>query len=201
MIGRLTGRIARRHPQEILLDVSGVGYRVTIPLSTFCSLPGEGEPASLEIYTLVRDDAILLYGFGSLAEKDLFEALLSVSGVGPKVALAILSGLAPGDVARVVEAGDAPGLRAIPGVGRKLAERIVLELKEKIGKLGLGGVGGSSAMPRVAGDDEAHSALVNLGYAAAEARTAIDRARLEGGPGQPLPVEALLRGALRILAQ
>lgn len=199
MIGRLTGKIARRHPQEVLLDVGGVGYKVAIPLSTFMSLPADGEPAALEIYTLVRDDAILLYGFGTLGEKDLFEALLSVSGVGPKVALAILSGLPPEEAARLIEAGDAAGLRAIPGVGRKLAERVVLELKDKIVKLGLGLAVGAVSAPRVLGEDEAHSALVNLGYAAAEARTAIDRARLEH-QGGPLPVEALLRGALRILA-
>jgi Holliday junction DNA helicase RuvA len=199
LIGRLTGKIARRNPQEILLDVAGVGYRVAIPLSTFMNLPGDGDRAVLEIYTLVRDDAILLYGFGTQAEKDLFEALLSVSGVGPKVALAILSGHPPEEVARIVETGDAAGLRAIPGVGRKLAERVVLELKDKIGKLGLGLAAGSSPAPRSHGDDEAHSALVNLGYAAAEARTAIDRARLEHRGG-PFPVEALLRDALRILA-
>jgi holliday junction DNA helicase RuvA len=201
LIGRLTGRIARRHPHEILLDVAGVGYKVAIPLSTFMNLPpGDGEPAILEIYTLVRDDAILLYGFGTLGEKELFEALLSVSGVGPKVALAILSGLPPEEVARVVEAGDAAGLRAIPGVGRKLAERIVLELKDRIGKLGLRLAVGTSAPARALGDDEAHSALVNLGYAAAEARTAIDQARLEH-PEAPLAVESVLRGALRILAR
>jgi len=179
--------------------VAGVGYRVAIPLSTFMNLPGEGESAVLEIYTLVRDDAILLYGFGTSSEKDLFESLLSVSGVGPKVALAILSGLPPEEVARVVEAGDAARLRTIPGVGRKLAERVVLELKDRIGKLGLGLPAGAAPASRALGDDEAHSALVNLGYAAAEARSAIDRARQEHSGG-PLPVEALLRGALRILA-
>lgn len=199
MIGRLTGRIARRHPQEVLLDVAGVGYRVAIPLSTFMSLPRDEDPAVLEIYTLVRDDAILLYGFGTMGEKDLFEALLSVSGVGPKVALAILSGLPPEQVAKVVEAADAAALRAIPGVGRKLAERIVLELKDKIAKLGLGVGSGTPLGSRAVGDDEAHSALVNLGYAAAEARKAIDRARVDHR-GEPLPVEALLRGALRILS-
>ena len=200
MIGRLTGKIGRRHPQEVLLDVGGVGYQVAIPLSTFMTLPGDGESAVLEIYTLVRDDAILLYGFGTGAEKELFEALLSVSGVGPKVALAILSGLAPEEVARVIEAGDAAGLRAVPGVGRKLAERIVLELKDKIGKLSLALPAGVLVSSRERGDDEAHSALVNLGYAPAEARTAIDRAR-EAHKGGPFPVEAILRDALRMLSR
>jgi holliday junction DNA helicase RuvA len=187
VIGRLTGRIARRLPHEVLLDVGGVGYRVSIPLSTFCSLPVDGDATSLEIYTLVRDDAILLYGFGSLAEKDVFEALLSVSGVGPKVALAILSGLAPEEVAKVVEAGDAPGLRAIPGVGRKLAERIVLELKEKLADEPVPISSAAGTKPELV----AREALVELGYSISEAEQAL----AETDPD--LPPEERVRQALR----
>ena len=198
MIGRLTGRIARRQPTEILLDVGGVGYRVAIPLSTFCALPPDGQSARLEIHTLVRDDAILLYGFSTETEKALFEALLSVSGVGPKVGLAILSGLPTEEVVRAVEAGDAPRLKSIPGVGRKLAERIVLELKERIGRVGAGVVRRLEPLA-AAGGREAESALLHLGYAPAEAREAIEQVQRQGGGA--LPLETLLREALRILSQ
>ncbi len=198
MIGRLTGKIARRHPSEILLDVGGVGYRVAIPLSTFCVLPSDGDLATLQIHTVVRDDAILLFGFGSESEKSLFEALLSVSGVGPKVGLAILSGMSPEEVARAVESGDAPRLKSVPGVGKKLAERIVLELKEKIAKLSLPVEGGRPA-PDATDEGEAESALLHLGYGQTEARAALDRAR-EGSPGR-IPIEVLLREALRILSR
>jgi Holliday junction DNA helicase RuvA len=196
MIGRLTGRIARRLPSEVLLDVAGVGYRVAIPLSTFCALPPDGEPTALEIHMVVREDALLLFGFSTEAEKSLFEALLSVSGVGPKVALAMLSGLSPHEVARAVEAADAAALKAVPGVGRKLAERIVLELKEKIAKLDLTGTGAPA--PAATGDSEAESALVHLGYAPGEARAALDRARASSSG--PVPLERLLREALRVLS-
>lgn len=199
MIGRLTGRILRRHPDQVLVDVGGVGYKVSIPLSTFCALPPEGEAlTSLEIHTVVRDDAILLYGFQTEDEKTVFEALLSVSGVGPKVGLAILSGLLPIDIARAVETGDAPRLKSIPGVGKKLAERIVLELKEKIAKLSLA-EGPARVDPLVSGDQEAESALIHLGYGSSEARSALDKAR---GviPAAGVSLEVLLREALRILA-
>lgn len=197
MIGRLTGIIARRRPGEVLLDVQGVGYRVSIPLSTFCALSADGAPATLEIHTVVRDDAILLFGFATESEKALFEALLSVSGVGPKVALAVLAA-APEEIVRAVEAGDAPRLKAIPGVGRKLAERIVLELRERVGKLPLAGAGSRSGPP-LEGALEAESALVNLGYAAGEAREALERAQREAA--SPLAIESLLREALRILSR
>lgn len=199
MIGRLTGKIARRHPSEILLDVGGVGYRVAIPLSTFCVLPAEGDTAALEVQTVVRDDAILLFGFMTEAEKALFAALLTVSGVGPKVALAILSGIAPREFVHAVDTGDAPRLKSVPGVGKKLAERIVLELKEKIAKLDLDG-GAAAPGPRAAGGDkEAESALLHLGYGSQEAKDALDKVRRAAAA--PVPIEQLLREALRVLAE
>ena len=197
MIGRLTGRVARRQASEALIDVAGVGYRVAIPFSTFCALPNNGEDASLEIYTLVREDAITLYGFATEAEQSVFASLLSVSGVGPKVALAILSGMAPDEVVAAVESGEAPRLKMIPGVGKKLAERIVLELKEKILKLGIHPKTVSSGAPR--GGEEAESALQHLGYGEAESREAVRR--VKEAAGVPLAIEALLREALRILAR
>lgn len=197
MIGLLTGRIVRRRPSGVILDVGGVGYEVTIPLSTFYALPADGAAATLEIHTLVREDAILLFGFGTPAERTIFEALISVSGIGPKVALAILAALAPADIVRAVTSGDVPRLRAVPGVGRKLAERIVLELREKAGKLGLDAAH-ASAMPAETGE-EAESALLHLGYEPAQAREALRRAR--GDSQGPMPIEALLREALRILGR
>jgi len=181
------------------MDVSGVGYRVSIPLSTFCKLPPAGDLAALEIHTLVRDDAILLYGFATEAEKTLFESLLSVSGVGPKVALAVLSGLSADELAGAIQAGNAARLKAVPGVGRKLAERIVLELKEKVARLPLPGAGADSG--GAGGEDsEAESALVNLGYAAAEARRALRIVR-ERTAGSSAPIEVLLREALKVLGR
>ena len=168
-----------------------------IPLSTFCALPSDSDVTALEIHMVVRDDALLLFGFFTESEKALFEALLSVSGVGPKVALAMLSGLSPRDIARAVESADAARLKAIPGVGRKLAERIVLELKEKIGKLEIS-TGGESSGPMLAGESEAESALLHLGYGVAEARLALERVRTS--VPEAMPIERLLREALRILS-
>lgn len=199
MIGLLTGRIVRRHPNEVILDVGGVGYRVAVPLSTFCELPAASESVSLEIHTQVRDDAIALFGFATARERMLFELLLSVSGVGPKVALAILSGISVAGCIQAIERDDAAQLRVVPGVGRKLAERIVLELREKAGKIGAGGEAGVVVtMPR---DDqrEAESALTNLGYAPAEARKAIERVHRDAG--EQVPIEKLLRDALKELAR
>src|SRR5262249_14513568 len=158
-------------------------YRVAIPLSTFLVLPPEGETCALEVHTLVRDDAIALFGFASDSEKSLFEALLDVAGVGPKVALAVLSGLPAGAAVRAIEEGDAARLRAVPGVGRKLAERIVLELREKVARLGIEPKE-AAAPATLAGEARAaESALTNLGYAPAEARRAIERvSRAAAGP-------------------
>lgn len=198
MIGRLCGRIARRQPQEILLDVGGVGYRVAIPLGTFCALPEGEEPATLEIHMLVREDALQLFGFATETEKTLFEALLSVSGVGPKVALAVLSGFAPSELARAIEEGDSARIRTAPGVGRKLAERIVLELKEKVSRIAPAAPSSSGSAPR-GPLREAESALVNLGYPPVDARSALEEAARDSAT--PAPLEALLRDALRILAR
>jgi len=200
VIGLLTGRVLRRLPGRVLLEVGGVGYDISIPLSTFYALPVDGASATLEIHTLVREDAIQLFGFATLPEKSVFEALLAVSGVGPKVALAVLAGMSPEEIVGAIERNDAPRLRAIPGVGRKLAERIALELKERVGKLAVGRPHAEPGLaPATIAGEEAESALLNLGYGAAEAREALERAR-RAAPA-PGGVEMLLREALRILAR
>ena len=132
MIALLTGRIAYKSPDHIILDVQGVGYRVHIPFSTYYELPEEGGTATLHIHTSVREDAILLYGFRTRLEKTFFQLLIAVSGVGPKLARDILSNIHPGPLAQALAQGDLNKLSTIPGIGKKTAERLVLELKDKV---------------------------------------------------------------------
>src|SRR6476660_2945480 len=135
MIGRLTGRLAAKAPDQLVLDVAGVGYLVHIPLSTFYELPDVESPASLWIHTHVREDTLALYGFLTERERSLFLLLLSVAGIGPKVALTVLSGIPPAELASALRNQDVRRLVAIPGVGKKTAERMVLELSEKVARL------------------------------------------------------------------
>ena len=149
MIALLTGRIASRNPDAVILDVNGVGYRVQIPFSTFYALPDNGALLTLNIHTHVKEDAIHLYGFLSPEEKQFFQLLLTVSGVGPKLAKDILSNIQPDELASALVRGDINRLSAIPGIGRKTSERLILELKDKVIKLGLVTAGGkSSPLPR-----------------------------------------------------
>jgi len=200
MIGRLSGRILRCTPGELLLDVGGVGYVVQIPLGTFYQLSKGGSgTATVHVHTHVREDALQLFGFATEEERTAFERLLSISGVGPKLALAVLSGIEPSDLIVAVEQADHARLVRIPGVGRKTAERIVLELRERpdarrkarppsADASTAGGPGGLRA--------DAVSALENLGYPRDRAWSAVDEAAT-GGAGESL--EALLRAALRRL--
>ncbi|HWI40920.1 MAG TPA: Holliday junction branch migration protein RuvA [Verrucomicrobiae bacterium] len=197
MIALLTGRIARKAPDFIVLDVHGVGYRVHIPFSTYYELPPEETTVSLHIHTSVREDAILLYGFRTLLEKELFQLLISVSGVGPRLATGILSNVEPGDLMRSLAQGDLARLASIPGIGKKTAERLVLELKEKVKK-----VEGEKPQPEEAaatlqGDvrEDVLSALVNLGYKESLVQKALGAIVPEEGD----TVEALLRKALKAL--
>jgi len=166
MIALLTGKIAHKSPEFIILDVNGVGYRVQIPFSTYYDLPEEGKDISLNIYTNVKEDAINLYGFRSLAEKNCFQMLISVSGIGPKLGKDILSNIQVGDLARAITQGDLARLSAIPGIGRKTAERLVLELRSKVLKLDTSQTvkEGTRATASSAMTDDIASALVNLGY-------------------------------------
>lgn len=180
MIGRLTGRLATKAPDQILLDVAGVGYLVHIPLSTFYELPEVEKPASLWIHTHVREDALSLFGFLTERERSLFLLLLGVAGIGPKVALTVLSGIPPSELVAALRKQDVRRLVAVPGVGKKTAERMVLELTEKVAAFA------EEAPPEtaaVAAEDVA-SALVKLGYRRAEADRAVEGIARAGAPDQ-----------------
>jgi Holliday junction DNA helicase RuvA len=163
VIAHLRGRISEKHPNRLIVDVNGVGYDVFVPLSTFYGLGDPGAEIALRIHTHVREDALSLYGFATLLEQELFERLIGVSGIGPKVALAVLSGIEPQELIRAIGRGDLARLTAIPGVGRKTAERIVLELKDRL-PAAQPAVSADAAAPAPAVADDVVSALVNLGY-------------------------------------
>jgi Holliday junction DNA helicase RuvA len=179
MIGRLTGRLAAKSPDQVLVDVSGVGYVVHIPLSTFYELPDVENPASLWIHTHVREDTLALYGFLTERERSLFLLLLGVAGIGPKVALTVLSGIPPTELASALRNQDVRRLVAIPGVGKKTAERMVLELAEKAASFAAEPAPEASAA--VAAEDVV-SALVNLGYRRNEADKAVESVARAGAP-------------------
>jgi Holliday junction DNA helicase RuvA len=180
MIGRLTGRLATKAPDQILLDVSGVGYLVHIPLSTFYELPEVEKPASLWIHTHVREDALSLFGFLTERERSLFLLLLGVAGIGPKVALTVLSGIPPSELVAALRNQDVRRLVAVPGVGKKTAERMVLELSEKVAAFA------EEAPPetRAVAAEDVISALVNLGYRKADAERAVEGVARAGAPDE-----------------
>ena len=182
MIAHLSGRILRKAPQELVVDVSGVGYRVTIPVSTFYRLGDEGGEVSLRIHTHVREDVLQLFGFLSGSEHSLFERLIDVAGVGPKLAVNILSGIEAPELVEALRNGDVTRLTRIPGVGRKTAERLVLELKDKMSALAPTGEPTPPAA-RSAKDDLV-SALVHLGYSRPEADKGVERALREDAGGR-----------------
>lgn len=180
MIGRLVGRLASKATDHVILDVGGVGYFVQIPLSTFYELPEEESPASLWIHTYVREDALALYGFLTERERALFLMLIGVAGIGPRVALTVLSGMPPADLIEALRGADVKRLMAVPGVGKKTAERMVLELAEKANRLG--GEPSAARPPAVATEDVV-SALVNLGYRRGDAERAVEAIGRGGAPG------------------
>lgn len=201
MIAQLTGEIAYRSIDHLVLDVGGVGYRLMIPLSTFYSLPEQGR-ISLQVHTHVKEDALQLFGFLTREEKQLFCLLLSVSGVGPKLALNILSNLPADQLQSALVEGDVNRLNNVPGIGRKTAERLVLELQEKARKTFSGAPpssrpGAGLSAPAGASIDDALSALVNLGYKEPLARKALNAL----APADEASVEEILKGALRLLVK
>ena len=199
MIAHLRGKIFEKHPNRIVVDVNGVGYDVFVPLSTFYGLGDPGADIALRIHTHVREDALLLYGFATLLEQELFERLIGVSGIGPKLALAVLSGIEPNELIAAVRQGNVARLTAIPGVGKKTAERIGLELKDKMAAF-LPADGGPSS-PALAGESlrtDVLSALVNLGYHRPLAEPALDAALKTPGAAT---FEQTLKQALRELAR
>jgi Holliday junction DNA helicase RuvA len=199
MIGFLRGIVLEKHPDRLLVDVRGVGYEVFVPLSTFYGLPDPGAEVALRVHTHVREDQIALYGFATPREQQLFEKLIAVSGIGPKLALAALSGIEPPEFVRAVRTGDVGRLTSIPGIGKKTAERIGLELRDKLPAGPVSpGPGAASTPPDADLRTDLLSALVNLGYQRAAAEKAIDAALRGGGAAS---FETLLRHALQQLAR
>lgn len=191
MIGRLTGTLSEKNPPQVLVDCHGVGYEVDVPMSTFYNLPGLGEKVSLLTHFVVREDAQILFGFGSPGERETFRQLIKISGVGPRTALAVLSGMSVGDIGQAVTQQDASRLVKIPGIGKKTAERLLLELKGKIGAdLGL-------PSGHVVDDAQGDilQALVTLGYSDKEAQAALKSLPKEVGvsEGIKLALKALAR--------
>ena len=202
MIASLRGNIIEKHPNRIVVDVNGVGYEVFVPLSTFYGLGDAGSAITVRIHTHVREDALLLYGFATLLEQELFERLIGVSGIGPKVALAVLSGIEPLDLIRAIERGDLARLTAIPGVGKKTSERIVLELKDRLPRpQAVAVAAGDAASDAPIVRDDVVSALVNLGYHRPLAEKAADAAIKTIGPSSDRGFERILKQALREVAK
>jgi Holliday junction DNA helicase RuvA len=202
VIAHLRGTIHEKHPNRIVVDVNGVGYDVFVPLSTFYGLGDLGSGIALRVHTHVREDALVLYGFATLVEQELFQRLISVSGIGPKVALAVLSGIEPQDLVSAIERGDVARLTAIPGVGKKTAERIVLELKDRLPRAQVLAPAARDAAPqRTALRDDVVSALVNLEYHRPLAEKAADAAMNALGSSPDADLERVLRQALREIAK
>lgn len=197
MIARLAGMLAEKAPGRVIVDVQGVGYDLQVPLSTFYVVGDPGSTVTLRVHTHVREDVIALYGFATPLEQELFERLISISGIGPKLALSVLSGIEPPDLVRAIKAQDVARLTAIPGVGKKTAERIGLELKDRMPQ---SLQAAADTIKPVAAEDQLRddlvSALVNLGYQRAPAEKAIDR-ELQRAPGALF--EDALRAVLRAL--
>ena len=196
MISLLRGTLAGKSPSRIIVDVGGVGYDVQVPLSTFYVLGEEGAGVSLRIHTHVREDVIALFGFASGLEHDLFERLIAINGIGPKLALAVLSGIEPAELIRAVRNHDVARLTAIPGVGKKTAERIGLELKDRLPAAAPSDVVAPPSSPRDQLRDDLLSALLNLGYQRNVAEKAIEKT-LESG--SETGFETALKGTLKRL--
>lgn len=193
MIAFLSGRVVAKEASSCVIEVGGVGFRLAMSTSSLATLPAEGDTVTVHTHLHVREDELSLFGFESVEEKLLFEQLLTVSGVGPKVALAALSALAPNALAEAIAREDAALIASVPGIGKKTAQRIILDLKDKLGlpDLGTGAVASSASADVVA---EATQALLGMGFSSAEAARA-----LKGYDGAPQDAQALLRHALRRL--
>ena len=200
MIARLSGILIEKSVTQCIVDVHGVAYRVVIPLTTFYELSEIGQPVVIHIHTHVREDAIHLYGFHVQADREVFELMISVSGIGPKLAVNVLSGIAAGELIRAVTEEDLKRLTGIPGVGKKTAERMILELKDKMAKIGRETPPGGTDTFKAGGQvkDDALSALVNLGYKGSAVKEVVDRIIREAQ--EPPSLDRLLKQALRVLA-
>ncbi len=201
MIAFLTGRLAFKAPTHLTLDVQGVGYDVHIPLSTYYALPNLNEVTALNIHTHLREDAIQLFGFLSQSEKEAFLLLTAVSGIGPKLALSVLSSLPVTELVHAIQTEDVEKLATVPGIGKKSAGRIALELKDKVGKIQPGPVQASASdVPGLDGSyEDALSALVNLGYRSQDAREALKR--VTKAAASPIVLKDLIREGLKVLVR
>lgn len=206
MIGRLTGRLADCTPGRVVLDVHGVGYDLQVPLGTFYRLSGrDGQECTLLVHTHVREDALVLYGFATDAERTTFQHLLAIGGVGPRLALAVLSGIEPDDLARAVRESDRSRLQKVPGIGRKTAERILLEMRDRLDRVARRSPDGRSEEARAGTPadrgvrSDAVAALVQLGYAGDAAAGAVDGVLRDSGADAP--IETVLRSALAKLVR
>lgn len=200
MIAYLSGKLLEKHANTAIVDVGGVGYEVSIPLSTFYELGETGSDVSLRIYTHVREDAIQLFGFKTNRERDLYLRLISVQGIGPKSGIAMLSGMSAEEIIMAIRSNDLVRLKSIPGVGLKTAERLVIELRDKVGELSDGQLDKTAKppLPSEAVFDDALSALINLGYQRNAAEKALQQAASEG---TEMSVQKLLRRSLQLLAK
>lgn len=203
MIAYLSGKLLEKEANTVIVDVNGVGYDVIIPLSTFYDLGEPGEDVSLRIFTYVREDVLQLFGFKTIRERELFLLLISVSGIGPKSAITALSGMSADEIIGAIRSNNLARLNSIPGVGKKTAERLVIELRDKIVKLSAVASEEMKAegMPQMSGDavyDDALSALTNLGYHSGAAEKALKQAMQEG---TEMSVQKLLRRSLQLLAK
>ena len=200
MIAFLRGRVHDKQPNRVIVDVGGVGYEVHVPLSTFYNVGDEGAEVSLRVHTHVREDALQLYGFLTELERQLFERLIAISGIGPKLAIVVLSGMEPRDLMASVQRADVARLTTIPGIGKKTAERIVLELKDRLSQITVPVAAGTTAEPSSADQlrSDLLSALLNLGYHRQQAEKAID-ATVTSNPNASF--EHAVRTALRELSR
>lgn len=201
MIAYLSGKLLEKHANTAIIDVGGVGYEVSIPLSTFYELGEVGSDVNLRIYTNVREDAIQLFGFKTLHERELYLQLISVQGIGAKSGITMLSGMSADEIITAIRSNDLARLTSIPGVGRKTAERLVIELRDKVGAASGGATldaASQKTMPNDAVFEDALSALINLGYQRNAAEKALNQAAQEG---TEISVHKLLRRALQALAK
>jgi len=198
MIAHLKGTLLEKHPNQVIVETGGVGYDVTVPISTFSSLPDVGAEVRLRVFTHVREDAIALFGFLTREEKTMFERLITVSGIGPKLAVTVLSGLPTPELIGAIRAGQVDMLVRIPGVGKKTAERMVLELRDKLADVGPGAAGAAKPAAETLSALEADvlSALVNLGCARPAAEAAVRKAKTGGTAAE---FEPLFRRALELV--
>src|SRR5579863_7462156 len=198
MISHLRGTLLEKHPNLVTVDVHGVGYEVTIPVSAYSSLPEKDQPVQFHIHTHVREDTLALFGFLSASDRTLFEKLITVSGIGPKLAITALSGLTSADLAAAIRSGSLEQLVRIPGVGKKTAERMVLELRDKLDLAGVPARGDALATRAAfdANEEDVISALMNFGASRAAAETAVNKAR---SATEPNSFDALFRRALKLV--